>query len=407
MRSLRSMRSIQRFERVAIFFLAILALAAGVASDANAAVQPRIVAPVPDQAIFGQVDVAVQVSADEPVSRVEVFVNGVRRAVLTSPPWRTTIDVGDDNLQREFKVVAWGASGASAAATLATSPVRIDEQMEVQLRQLYVTATRSGAADSARILDLEQGDFEVWDNGKRQEIADFGKGEVPLTAVLLLDTSESMQGERLEAARRGASVFLAGMRQDDEASLVLFSDRLLRATRFTGDRSDLEQALAETEASGGTAVNDFLYMSLKLLDARIGRRAIILLSDGFDVHSVLPIDEVLWKARTSQSIIYWIQLDERQKETSFSSAWRDHIGNDHEYQTLKKTVLESGGRILKIDKSSQLESAFANVLRELREQYVLGYYPTDMKKDGRWHPIKVDVKRSGIKVRVREGYVDY
>jgi Ca-activated chloride channel family protein len=397
----------RRIERIAILVLAILALAAGVASDANAAVQPRILAPAPDQAIFGQVDVAVQVAADEPVSRVEVFVNGVRRAVLTAPPWRTTIDVGDDNLQREFKVVAYGASGASAAATLDTSPVRIDEQMEVRLRQLYVTVTRSGDADSPRVLDLEQGDFEVYDSGKRQEVADFGKGEVPLTAVLLLDTSESMQGERLEAARRGASVFLAGMRPDDEASLILFSDRLLRATRFTGDRSELEQAMAETEASGGTAVNDFLYMSLKLLDSRIGRRAVILLSDGFDVHSVLPIDDVLWKARTSQSIIYWIQLDERQKETSFSSAWRDHLGNDHEYQDLKKTVLESGGRILKIDKASQLENAFANVLRELREQYVLGYYPTESKKDGKWHPIKVDVKRSGIKVRVREGYVDY
>jgi Ca-activated chloride channel family protein len=394
----------KRFERVTVFFLLILALAAGVA---GAAVQPRILSPSPDQAIFGEVDVAIQVAADEPVSRVEIFVNGVRRAVLTSPPWRTKLDMGDDNLQREFKVVAYGASGASAAATLDTVPVRIDEQMEVRLRQLYVTVTRSGGADSPRVLDLDQGDFQVFDNGKRQEIADFGKGEVPLTTVLLLDTSESMQGERLEAARRGASVFLSGMRQDDEASMVLFSDRLLRATHFTGDRSELEQALAETEASGGTAVNDFLYMSLKLLDARIGRRAVILLSDGFDVHSVLPIDEILWKARTSQSIIYWIQLDENQKETSFSSAWRDHVGNDHEYQTLKKTVLESGGRILKIEKANQLEGAFANVLRELREQYVLGYYPTDTKKDGRWHQIKVDVKRSGIKVRVREGYVDY
>ncbi len=378
-----------------------------VAGSVGAAVQPRILSPSPEEAIFGQVSVVVQVSADEPVSRVEIFVNGVRRAVLTSPPWRTNVDVGDDNAQREFRVVAYGASGSSASDVLATHPVRIDEQMEVQLRQLYVTVSRSGDADSARILDLEQGDFSIFDNGKRQEISDFGKGEVPLTAVLLLDTSESMQGERLEEARRGASVFLSGMRKDDEASLVLFSDRLLRATHFTGDRGELEQVLAETEASGGTAVNDFLYMSLKLLDARIGRRAVILLSDGFDVHSVLPIDEVLWKARTSQSIIYWIQLDEKQKETSFSSAWRDAKSNDHEYRTLKKTVVESGGRILRIDKASQLEGAFANILRELREQYVLGFYPTDRKKDGKWHQIKVDVQRPGIKVRVREGYVDY
>jgi Ca-activated chloride channel homolog len=393
-------------KRVAIFFLLILALATGSAGSAHAAVQPRIQSPVPDQPVFGQVEIAVQLNADEPVSRVEVFVNGVRRAVLTTAPFRTTIDVGEDNVPREFRVVAYGASGAVASDTVATHPVRVDEQMEVHLQQLYVTVTRGGE-DATRILDLEQGDFRIFDNGKPQEIADFGKGEVPLTAVLLLDTSESMQGERLEAARRGASVFLGGMRPDDEASLVLFSDRLLRATPFTGDRGKLEQALAETEASGGTSVNDFLYMSLKLLDARIGRRALILLSDGFDVHSVLPMDEVLWKARTSQSIIYWIRLDEGQKETSFSSAWRDAKGNDHEYQTLKKTVQESGGRILSIQRTAELESAFASILRELREQYVIGYYPSDVKKDGRWHQIKVDVKRPGIKVRVREGYVDY
>jgi Ca-activated chloride channel family protein len=372
-----------------------------------AGVQPRIQAPSSDQPVFGEVDVAVQVAADEPVSRVEIYVNGVRRAVLTAPPFRTKIDVGEDNAQREFKVVAYGASGAVGTASVATQAVRIDEQLEVRLQQLYVTVSRSGSENAARILDLEQDDFRIYDNGKPQEVVTFGKGEVPITAVLLLDTSESMQGERLEAARRGASVFLGGMRPDDEASMILFSDRLLRATPFTQDRSVLEQALAETEAEGGTSVNDFLYMSLKLLDARIGRRAVILLSDGFDVHSVLPIDEVLWKARTSQSLIYWIQLDEGQQEKSFNSAWRDHKGNDHEYQTLKKTVVESGGRILNIQRIGELEHAFASIMREMREQYVLGYYPTDFKKDGRWHQIKVDVKRSGVKVRVREGYVDY
>lgn len=387
---------------IKIIVLALLALS----SAAYAAVSPRIVSPTPDQPIFGQVEIAVEVSANEPVSRVEIFINGVRRAVLNAPPFRTTIDVGDDNTPREFKAVVYGTSGAMASDTVATNPIRIDEQMDVNLRQLYVTVTRSGS--DGRVLSLEQGDFRIFDNGKEQQVADFGKGEVPITAVLLLDTSESMQGERLDAARRGASTFLAGMRPDDEAMMLLFSDRMLRATPFTADRASLEQALAETEASGGTAVNDFLYTSLKLLDNRIGRRAIVLLSDGFDVHSVLPIDEVLWKARTSQSIIYWIQLDEDQKETSFNSAWRDHKGNDHEYQTLKKTVEESGGRILSIQRIGELDHAFASIMREMREQYVIGYYPTDAKRDGRWHEIKVNVVgRQGVKVRVREGYVDY
>lgn len=377
------------------------------AAPANAAVQPRIQSPTADQPVFGKVEVAVQVTANEPVSRVEIYVNGIRRAVLTAPPFRTTLDVGDDNSEREFKVVAYGASGAVGTDTVATYAVRIDEQLEVRLQQLYITVSRSSDSDAARILDLEQDDFKIYDNGKPQEIITFGKGEVPLSAVLLLDTSESMAGERLEAARRGASTFLSGMRPDDEASLVLFADRLLRATPFTQDRGVLEQAMAETDAAGGTSVNDFLYMSLKLLDAQLGRRAVVLLSDGFDVHSVLPIDEVLWKARTSQALIYWIQLEDKQKEQSYNSAWRDHKGNDHEYQTLKKTVVESGGRIVKIQRIGELEHAFASIMKELREQYVIGYYPTEFKKDGRWHAIKVDVKRPGVKVRVREGYVDY
>lgn len=377
------------------------------ASAAQAAVQPRIQSPSANQPVFGEVEVSVLMSADEPVTRVEIFVNGVRRAVLTQAPFKTVIDVGEDNSSREFRVVAYGASGASGSHSVATEAVRIDDQIEVRLQQLFVTVTRSGSADSPRILDLEQEDFRILDNGRAQEIVTFGKGEVPITAVLLLDTSESMQGERLEAARRGASVFLSGMRPDDEASLLMFSDRLLRATPFSQDRNELEQALAETEAVGGTSVNDFLYMSLKLLDSRIGRRAIVLLSDGFDVHSVLPIDEVLWKARTSQSLIYWIQLDDDGKEKSFNSAWRDHKANDHEYQTLRKTVEESGGRILSIQRIGELENAFASIMKEMREQYVLGYYPTDFKKDGKWHKIGVDVKRPGVKVRVREGYVDY
>jgi hypothetical protein len=84
-------------KRAVLFLFFVAAVAATTATPANAAVQPQFLAPAPDQPVFGEVDVAVQVSANEPVSRVEIFVNGVRRAVLTKPPYRTTIDVGDDN----------------------------------------------------------------------------------------------------------------------------------------------------------------------------------------------------------------------------------------------------------------------------------------------------------------------
>jgi VWFA-related protein len=258
--------------------------------------------------------------------------------------------------------------------------------------------------DGRSNLALEQDDFQVFDNGVPQQIVTFGRDELPLTAVLLLDTSESM-GERQEAVRRGARAFLDGMKPSDEAMLALFSDRLLRFTPFTSDKKTLDSAIVNTQASGGTAVNDFLYLSLKLLDARQGQRVVVLFSDGSDVHSVLPAADVLWKARAGQSLIYWIQLGG--KHQSFTSAWRDFKGNDREYETLENAVRESGGRTLQIDRIEDLEGAFRNILQELRQQYALGYYATTSKGDGSWHKVNVQLKGRGGRVRSREGYADY
>ena len=381
------------------WLLALVLLGTGMA---QAAVSGQIVSPTADQPIFGRTEVQVAVSSTETVSRVEVFVNGKLVGTATQAPWTVSFDAGDQNIKREIKAVIHGASGATGTHTVLTNPVQIDDQLDLRLQQLFVTVTRGGS----RSLDLEEGDFRVYDNGKPQQLITFGRGELPLTAVLLLDTSESMQGERIEAARRGATTFLNGLKDVDEASVVMFSDRLLRATPFVSEKKSLFKALEETEASGGTAVNDFLYMSLKLLEPRVGRRVVILLSDGSDVHSVVPMSEVLWKARTGQAMIYWIQLDEN-KHKSYVSSWRSVEKNDEEYKTLVKTVEESGGRIERINEIKELEGAFQAILHELREQYVLGYYPSDLKNDGRWHEVKVDVQRGGVKARTRDGYLDF
>ncbi len=384
--------------------LALVLCALSAAAPAEAGVQARIDSPLPDQAIFGRTQVKVSIVAGDPVAKIEVFVNGKLVGTMTQPPYELTFDAGGENIKREFKVVVHSTLGESVSGSVFTQPVQIDDEMELRLQQLFVTVSRG----SERALDLDEGDFRILDNGKAQKIVTFGKGELPLTAVLLMDTSESMKGERLEAARRGVDAFLKGMKPLDEAMLVLFSDRLLRSTPFEQEQKDqLGRVVTETEAAGGTAVNDFLYMSLKMLEPRLGRRVVILLSDGSDVHSVLPMSDVLWKARTSQAMIYWIQLEGGAKHKSYASAWRDAKANDEEYAGLEKAVLESGGRILPIETPAGIEGAFRNVLKELREQYVIGYYPIDVRKDGRWHEVKVDVGRFGVQVRTRDGYLDF
>lgn len=366
-------------------------------------VEVVILKPSSLDAVFGEVVVEAEVHAPHEVAQVELLVDGRVVDSRTEPPWRFTVDVGQENVAHRFEVYAYDPEGAVGRSEITTPRIHIDEELQVELQQLYVTASY----DAGRVIDLAQTDFRVLDNGVEQKLVTFGRGDLPLTAVLLLDSSESMRGERFEAALRGAEAFGSDMRELDEAALMLFSDQLLRATPFTNDASELLAPLAGVKAGGNTAINDHLYLALKLLDTRQGRRAVVLFSDGADLHSVLGMEEVLWKARRSQALVYWIRLEEKGGSSSFATAWRDVEGNKRELDELEQAVGASGGRIVAVASVAEIEPAFREILRELREQYVLGYYPSDTHDDGSWHKIEVDVQRSGVDIRVREGYVDF
>ena len=125
------------------------------------------------------------------------------------------------------------------------------------------------------------------------------------------------------------------------------------------------------------------------------------------VHSLLPARDVLWKAQRSQAVVYWIYLrqEEGGMDATFNSAWRGWEENERELELLSKVVRQSGGRVEELDDPEQLDEAFADIIRELREHYVLGYYPSRTRHDGTWHDIDVKVDGPG-RVRTREGYVD-
>ncbi|MEE2775586.1 MAG: VWA domain-containing protein [Acidobacteriota bacterium] len=376
-----------------------------------AAVQPtaaevsvRFESPKSTDYAIGTTPLVVTIDGDEPVERVEFYVDGRRVGTATEPPYAVIVDVGQAMKGHEFEAVAHTRSGDQARATVATDVVRVDEQMELSLQQLYVTATRG----DTRVTDLHREDFRVRDQGSVQRIVTFEQGDVPLTAVLLLDCSESMHGGRLEEALAGAGVFLERMSELDEAAVVLFSDRLLRATEFSQDRRLLLASLAAVTPTGGTALNDHLFMGLQRLEPRQGRRVVVLFSDGKDVHSALPMAEVLAKTRTSPALLYWIYLtgDVADRGPNFYSSWRRSEDNGEEFLLLQRAIRESGGRIEVVTDPAQLDEAFADILAELREQYVLGYYPTNRRRDGKWHKVDVAVPGDSAKARTRAGYFD-
>ncbi|MEM6454689.1 MAG: VWA domain-containing protein [Acidobacteriota bacterium] len=363
--------------------------------------QVLIVRPSTLEAVFGVIEVEAEVTGPETNAALELFVDGRSRGVRARPPYVWRVDVGQENVEHRFRVVAQTESGGAAESVISTPAIKIDEALDVQLQQLYVTVTR----DDARVLDLEPDSFRITDDGRQHDLVTFARGDVPLTASILIDASRSMAGARIEAALAGTRAFIDGMRGLDEAKLVLFSDQVLASTPFTGDVEVLRAPLETIGARGNTAINDHLYLALKLLDTRQGRRVVVLFTDGADLHSVLDMEDVLWFARRSQALIYWIRLD-TDAGGEFSTAWRNAAGNQAQLDALTRAVAQSGGRIARIAAVDDIEPAFRDIMLELREQYVLGYYPHDRKVDGSWRKVSVQVRGGGVEVRTRGGYVD-
>jgi len=371
-----------------------------------AALEVWIEKPRSSEFVFGQVEVLIKAAPVEEVGSVQLIVDGREVALFDRPPFRVAVDVGKENEEHEFKVLARSLTGETVSAVVVTPELQVDEVVDLGLQQLYLTVSGFGK----RVLDLGETDFRILDEGERQEIVTFERGDIPLTATLLLDCSLSMKGDRLAAALEGANEFVEGMKPLDQAMVLLFSDRLLRVTEFSEDRQMLSKALTQVEAAGGTSINDHLFLALSRLEAVQGRRVVVLFSDGSDVHSVLPMEGVLQKARSSQALIYWIQLREPGEESEipeYTTSWRNVEANRTEFKNLRLAIQESGGRIEVVDSLEGLEEAFAGILTELREQYVLGYYPSDAKHDGGWRTVRVRVDRSSLDVRTRGGYFDY
>jgi hypothetical protein len=330
-----------------------------------------LTSPLPVQPLFGEVDLEADVVPIEQVLGVEFFVDGHFVGRLQEPPFRLRVDVGQDNAEHRFEVVAHGRDGGTAVAQVVSPSLRIDLQVDLELQQLYVTVSR----EQLPVLDLRREEFVVVDAGDRQELVTFERGDVPLTALLLVDASDSMRGRPLEAALRGARAFTAGMESLDLAKLLLFSDRVVHTSPLTGFSDVLTAGLQGVTAAGGTALNDYLYLSLKLLEMRQGRRVVVLLTDGFDVASVLSIRDVLWVARRSRALVYWIRLGHPDPAQLRYSAWRDAREHREEREGLQELVDQS--------------------------------YPSRSAGDGSWHKVRVRVRRPGLAVRTRQGYLDY
>jgi Ca-activated chloride channel homolog len=382
--------------RLCLFLILSLATAAARGAEV------RIVQPPPDRPLAGEVEVRVEVlPAGTAVESVEILLDGKPAGTAARPPYHLLIDAGDDGREHRLEAVAHLADGSQARASLAAPRLQADATVQVDLQQLFLTVDHGGRP----MPGLTRDDFTVYDQGTPQPVVTFGRGDVPFTAVLLVDTSASMAGPPLEKALDGARAFFSGLAQLDQAKLILFSDHVRLETPFTSVKPVLTLGLNGIKAEGGTALNDALYLAVKRLEPLRGRKIAVLLSDGVDIESVLSIGEASALSR-GQVTLYWLRLGKGfDSRISMSSAWRDAPEHNRELAQLSAAVAESGGRILDLSSAEEIPATFGALLQELRDQYVLGITPRQTGGKGTWHEVRVEA-RGGVRARTQSGYVE-
>lgn len=250
-----------------------------------------------------------------------------------------------------------------------------------------VSVTRQDAP----VRDLTVDDFVVTDNGVRQRVALVDRESTPTTAVLLLDASASVAGERLAQLRAAARAFLRGMAAGDAAALVTFNHETVRRVDPTTDRSAVAATLERVSAQGSTAVIDALYLCLK---RRWGgpRTLVVLFTDGRDTASFLENDALLQAARESPALLYVVG----------SEAAGD--SSEPGYMYLLQRAADITGGAYWSASFDRLEAVFVRVLEAADARYLLSYEPEGVAASGH-HRLKVSVKRQGVKVRARQEYV--
>jgi VWFA-related protein len=242
---------------------------------------------------------------------------------------------------------------------------------------------------------LRRADFKLKEDGKDQTVSTFSAEETPFAAVVLLDFSGSMEN-RMSMARSAAIHFLDGLRDEDVAAVYSFDSEIEQIQDFSPSR-DLAPIAFGRRAKGMTVLNDAILRAAKDLSTRPEkRRAIVVLSDGYDTRSAASMDKALAAALNSGVTIYTVDM------SSIDSS--DIQGRAQAAAALRGFASKSGGRYVATPGGQAMREAFKSIVEELGNQYTLAYQPSNRARDGRWRAIEVKVAHPELTARTRKGY---
>lgn len=262
-----------------------------------------------------------------------------------------------------------------------------------EIVDLFVTVTDG----TGRLVpNLSREDFEVYDDESLQELVVFENSVRPITVVVMLDTSASMDLNR-HRLMAGAEQFLIRMLPDDRGRVGAFNDKVeIEPAEFIGNRDELISWLPNLDFGNATRVYDAAIASLNALANVPGRRVVLLFTDGDDTDSNADSSDVLDQAISTDVMVYSIGF-----ESNYFNGVR--YVRTRPDRNLKKFADETGGGFFELTEAADLGPTFTRVAQELHSQYILGFTPGE--RDGKLHHIDVRIKQRGMKARARRSYI--
>lgn len=342
--------------------------------------------------------------------RLALIVAAIASAGAAAPKtWMHSSDSGSPvSAKSSTPQIIVAKPGSKAPAKGQDQPQGVT-RVQVNVVRLYATVRDK---HNAVITNLGKDDFRVFEDGQQQQIAIFSKDMTdPITLALMIDTSPSQQG-LLSAEQETGSEFLRQILKKDDLAMVLsFDSNVNLLADFSDNQETLQKAIQRAEINAainagpvpqanqaGTVLYDAIYQTChNALSQQAGRKAMIILTDAQDEGSSHSLDEAIQAAQEANAVVHVLLIANRM---GYFMSGEMYSGAS----VAAKLARETGGRVISIRGAKDLDKAFEQISEELRNQYVIGYYPANKTDDGSFRKVKLETTTQGLKVLTREGY---
>jgi VWFA-related protein len=348
--------------------------------------QVQILSPEPGSLLSGPTRLRAGIEPPAAASTVAFFIDGRLVCEVVQPPFECDWDAGPEVVEHQVRLVVTPVAGSRIIRTLRTKALQFDDKVDVDAVQVTVTVSD----DEGRfVAGIPRSAFKVYEDGKPQSISHFTSENVPLELITAVDISGSMT-PAMPKLKRAVKEFLGAVPSRHQVSLLGFNDAIFALTRKTTDPAERVRAVDRLAPWGATALYDVILRGTDMLGRQIARKAVVIFSDGEDQGSHVALQDVERRLQTSDVTLYMIAQGR---------------GVSHEYlrKVMQQLTTPTGGRAFYTDSIDELQGAFEELLDELSNQYLLGYQPTNTRRDDRWREIKVEVE-GYPHVRARQGY---